>query len=94
MDYKELDRRARDLFELYNRTAFISFTLKEEDENYRLYQLVDFVLSSLPEEYRFLLEREYVQQAPRYWWQLFYSKTTYYRLKRKAITELFRRLKW
>ncbi|MCR5067092.1 MAG: hypothetical protein K6A14_03395 [Erysipelotrichaceae bacterium] len=94
MNFKELDRRTRDLFELYNRTAFISFTLKQQDDNSKFYQSVSYVLDSLPEEYNFILVREYIEHAPRYWWQLYYSKTTYYRLKKKAMTELFRRLKW
>ena len=94
MEFRELDERVRSVFELYNRTAFISFTLRESDENFRFYQCVNYVMSCLCEEYQFILEREYVDRAPHNWWMLYYSRTTYYRLKKRAMTEFVRRLKW
>lgn len=94
MNFKELDRQAREIFELYNRTVFIRFTLKEEDDNLKLYYTINYVLESMDEEYQFLIRKEYIEHAPHHWWQLFYSRTTYYRLKRKALTDLLARLKW
>lgn len=93
MEFKELDQAVRSVFEQYNRTAFISFTLRENDENFRFYQYVSYIISCLSSESQLILVREYVERAPRNWWMLYYSRTTYYRLKRRAMTDFLRRLK-
>ncbi len=93
MDFRELDRTVRAVFERYNRTAFISFTLRESDDDLRFYQYVCYIISCLDSESQLILVREYVDRAPRNWWMLYYSRTTYYRLKRRAMTDFLRRLK-
>ena len=44
----------------------------------------DEVLDAMPKEERRILKMENIRHAQPDWWQEYYSKSTYYRLRRKA----------
>ncbi len=59
---------------------------KKEQLRKRIYS-TDRILLALKEEHREMLEKEYLFYE-KDWWQCYYSKSTYYRIKKKAIDEL------
>lgn len=50
-----------------------------------LLQQIDNILKSMKENELELFEREYVNNTNRDWWKCKYSKTTYYRHKKKIM---------
>jgi hypothetical protein len=56
-------------------------------------ELMDGLLEQMDPDYRRILENDYVHRASTNWWNEFYSKSTYYRLKNKALEDFARRLK-
>lgn len=47
--------------------------------------MIDYALQELAAEERFILEQEFILQSHGIWWMEYYSKSTYYRLKGKAL---------
>jgi len=84
-DFKQKDAQAKQIFQKYNKLNFNRFVLKDSDEKDNTIQIVEFALSQIDEVYRFLLTKEYIDCCPKYWWNQYYSKTTYYRIKNQAI---------
>jgi len=70
-------------------------TVREEDtlylapkkENYysEVKMKVDYILSQLDEQLSKIIYNEYMVSKKQNWWMYFYSKSTYYRLKNKAM---------
>lgn len=54
------------------------------DQKYRY--LIACSLESLSEEERRILEAEYLELKGKNWWMEYYSKSTYYRIKYRALT--------
>jgi hypothetical protein len=48
---------------------------------------VDCALTFLSEEEKRLLKSDYLNKDVRFWWVSFYSRSTYYRIKRRAMIE-------
>ena len=93
MEMKEKDRMMRMIFRRYRRSQFLIHTLHERDVDASDYLKIEFALSCLAEDQRFLLEKEYLDTNDRHWWMDYYSKSTYYRLKNRAIDEMLMLLK-
>ncbi len=56
------------------------------DENARRYvELIDVVLSQLKAEEREILVSEYISNCEAGWWDNYFSKSTYYRIKNLAL---------
>ena len=53
----------------------------------------EFSLTELPEEERRIIEYEFRNRRNTGWWNEYYSRSTYYRLKRCAIVDLILNLK-
>lgn len=70
------------------------FFVQERPETYNNLEatlfLMEITLSSLSDDSRRIIEQDYIVKREKEWWLDFYSKTTYYRLKRKAIDEFIR----
>ncbi|MBR3357541.1 MAG: hypothetical protein IKG46_06890 [Solobacterium sp.] len=49
--------------------------------------LVDRALEDCSKDTRFIIRRELLQKPDPYWYEEFYSRTTYYRLRKQAIDE-------
>ena len=59
-----------------------------------LVMIVDDILADMDEDERFILRNEFINRMPRYWWQNYYSKSRYYRIKGKALKNFIRLSKW
>ncbi len=58
--------------------------LNDEQED-KLVSMVDTTLSLLPKEEQEIIKNEFIYNLPKNWWQGYYSKTTYYRIKQAAM---------
>ena len=51
-------------------------------------QSYEFILSCLSEESRRIIEKDFLYKDKKDWWVLYYSRSTYYRLKTRAMEEI------
>lgn len=65
---------------------FDSLYSKEELE--KAIQSYEFILSCLSEESRRIIEKDFLYKDKKDWWVLYYSRSTYYRLKTRAMEEI------
>lgn len=49
---------------------------------------IDGILASLPKEIYQLIEKDYLNPNKREWWNEYYSRSTYYRLRKKALDDV------
>ena len=50
---------------------------------------VEATLSCLQEKYYFLIANEFINPKHPYWWQDYYSRSSYYRIKNQALIEFY-----
>ena len=97
MKYKELTFSERKkiidyLFELARKKEFqrnylyVSENTRTKEER-SLIEILDNALEFLTEESRRIMVNDFKVKTNKSWWQYFYSRTTYYRLKDKATRE-------
>ena len=55
---------------------------------------LDTIYKSLADPYRMILENSFMKKNNLYWWVDYYSKTTYYRLRSKAIKSFLNMYKY
>lgn len=95
--YKELEKIIKDTFTLYTKAKVCILKnnnkiieLKHGKEIIRLscenyIKLVDFVLNNLDQQDKFILENNfYKDNKESYWWSRYFSKSSYYRVSKKA----------
>lgn len=57
-----------------------------KQNNYRSYVFyVDSAIVRLFPPYRILIEKEFIEQTDKFWWENYYSRTTFYRYKKEAM---------
>ena len=56
--------------------------------------IIDDILADMNEDERTILKNEFIKKMPRYWWQNYYSKSRYYRIKGKALKNFIRLCRW
>ncbi len=59
-----------------------------------LCSLLDQYVNSLSTEAKVVITNDFIAGKPHNWWTDFYSKSTYYRIKKAAMDELLNNLKW
>lgn len=71
---------------IFNSSTKIEMSLNEKNNNF--VELVDTVLSTLPYEYEIIIRNDYLSNLKVVkWWHPYFSKSTYFRKKRKAIEQ-------
>lgn len=63
-------------------------SLYSKEELEKAIQSYEFILSCLSEESRRIIEKDFLYKDKKDWWVLYYSRTTYYRLKTRAMEEI------
>ena len=63
-------------------------TLYNKEELEKAIQSYEFILSCLSEESRRIIEKDFLYKDKKDWWVLYYSRSTYYRLKTRAMEEI------
>ena len=91
-EFKDNEILVRYFFRLRNRKSSLnSFNDKGDDP---IAVVVDGILKMMNEDERKILENEYIRNYPRNWWQNYYSKSRYYRIKSKALRSFIRLSRW
>lgn len=54
-----------------------------------LIEMIDMIHKRVNEDSLLILEKQFLNFQERGWWQNYYSRSTYYRLKRNAVEEFF-----
>ncbi len=80
-----LRREIDNIFQRYKSSKFKKNVLNDEDYDDSFILRVEFALSQLDNEESRIFTNDFVEKADRYWWQSYYSKSTYYRLKVRAM---------
>ncbi|MGI6510609.1 MAG: MG284/MPN403 family protein [Erysipelotrichaceae bacterium] len=81
--FREISQIVKNIFDKYNKSRFMLENYNQQDKNYDLYLLVQFALDDIDEDSKRILTQEYINKRESYWWNDYYSQTTYYSLKRK-----------
>lgn len=99
---KEMDTTIRFIGELYRRLQARNNVLEIEnrvvqnqdiyDEGKEFIEKVNNLISECSRSSQLILKREYLDDAPAGWYELYYSSSTYYRLKTKAMSEFMENL--
>ena len=63
-------------------------SLYNKEELEKAIQSYEFILSCLSEESRSIIEKDFLYKDKKDWWVLYYSRSTYYRLKTRAMEEI------
>lgn len=63
-------------------------SLYNKEELEKAIQSYEFILSCLSEESRRTIEKDFLYKDKKDWWVLYYSRSTYYRLKTRAMEEI------
>lgn len=63
-------------------------SLYNKEELEKAIQSYEFILSCLSEESRRIFEKDFLYKDKKDWWVLYYSRSTYYRLKTRAMEEI------
>lgn len=63
-------------------------SLYNKEELEKAIQSYEFILSCLSEESRHIIEKDFLYKDKKDWWVLYYSRSTYYRLKTRAMEEI------
>ena len=63
-------------------------SLNNKEELEKAIQSYEFILSCLSEESRRIIEKDFLYKDKKDWWVLYYSRSTYYRLKTRAMEEI------
>lgn len=48
-------------------------------------KVIDHIISQLPEQYQMIIRNDYFSTMTRHWWMGYYSRATYYRLKKQGL---------
>ncbi len=59
----------------------------EKNEGKRFILKVNFALSCMEKKKAMILWKEYFFQVERFWWMRYYTRSSFYRLRKKAIEE-------
>ena len=63
-------------------------SLYNKEELEKAIQSYEFILSCLSEESRRIIEKDFLYKDKKDWWVFYYSRSTYYRLKTRAMEEI------
>lgn len=83
MDFREMDEFIQYLT-LKCRLVYNGYQIQEESYYYSLHDLVMNAMKKLNDEERRMIENEYFFND-RSWWYEYYSRSTYYRLKKQSM---------
>lgn len=61
--------------------------MSDKEELEKIIESFNFILSCLSEESRNMIEKEFIHKEGKYWWLEYYSRSTYYRVKTRAMEE-------
>lgn len=69
----------------YGTNDFRKNSLMDEDYDNNLLLSVDYALKQLDKDERRIIDNDFIEKVDKNWWCSYYSKSTYYRLKVRAM---------
>ncbi len=69
----------------YGANDFRKNSLMDEDYDNNLLLSVDYALKQLDKDERRIIDNDFIEKVDKNWWRSYYSKSTYYRLKVRAM---------
>ncbi|MGN1399275.1 MAG: MG284/MPN403 family protein [Erysipelotrichaceae bacterium] len=85
-EFKMMVQQVSQIVDDYNLNRFKSHVLKDSDVDEKYALKVEYAFSCLNIEEKRIFDNDFLnKQQPKYWWRNYYSKSTYYRLKYKAM---------
>ena len=81
--FKEAEYLVRFYFDVRDRQKKQKDTREGEEET--LGEIMDYAMARLDEEGRRILHNEFELNYPKQWWQDYYSKSSYYAIKGRAM---------
>lgn len=48
-------------------------------------KVIDHIIAQLPEQYQMIIRNDYFSNMTKHWWMGYYSRATYYRLKKQGL---------
>ena len=89
--FKEAEYLVRFYFDMRNRQRLRNGDNKPEGEE-TLGSIMNSVISELDEDSRNIILNEFEYNYPKYWWQDYYSKSSYYVNKGKAMRKFLAKM--
>jgi len=62
--------------------------LEKKENSQKMIDSIDYVLNTMEERSKELIIKEFYEKDTSNWWMEYYSRSTYYRLKNKAMQEI------
>lgn len=101
LSFRKLDEEAKRIGRIYrvyhlkdylneNRPDFYGELKDHDDEDDEMKaepidKVIDHILCQLPEQYQMIIRNDYFTNQPKHWWTGYYSRATYYRLKKQGL---------
>lgn len=81
--YREVQRQRR-------MRSCVTITEESSTTDRQYVTLIETTLECLEEEYRRIIRNDFLEPQPKQWWMDYYAKSTYYRLKQRALEHFLR----
>lgn len=74
----------------YNNTmsSLLNSRIDDKEELEGIISSFEYIISLLSEDSRRIIQNEFIDKSELDWWREYYAKTTYYRLKTRAMEEM------
>ncbi len=80
-----LKKEIEKILRRYVTNDFRKNTLKDEEYDSNLLLSVEHAMDQLDHDEKRIIENDFVKKEDKNWWHSYYSKSTYYRLKVRAM---------
>jgi len=92
MTFKEKEQLLRYIFNKRNQLLMYQQHIcesqyQEESAQEKYLRWVHYALCSCSKESQIIIEKEFILHEDKNWWYDYYSRSTYYRMKHKAMNE-------
>lgn len=88
LSFREKQMILTDIFKRYKGIKLAeTYHYIEESSKHGYIRFIDYLLNHLSEEHARLLRMEFLEDAQPFWWMEYYSRSTFYRMKTKAMNE-------
>ncbi|MFV0396386.1 MAG: MG284/MPN403 family protein [Coprobacillaceae bacterium] len=81
-------REASKKYNTTNMTSLLNSRIDDKDELAGVVRSFEYIISLLTEESKRIIENDFIFKKKNGWWREYYAKTTYYRLKTRAMEEM------
>lgn len=89
MTFREKEKIIQFIFNKRRKILLLSKRVKDvsgkESSQDLFLRWVHYALKSCPKEYQRIIENEFILHEPKDWWYDYYSRSSYYRTKQKAM---------